>query len=105
MHPDEEGALAEALATGIEKTKLVLIHMVQLQGTGLVPMTGIPSLEAMEFSFSGCSTIAMEASRSLKSMKCYSLEDQAGILSAISPNKLKGQKDIAEMTTLNGILQ
>ena len=53
MHLAEDEALTKVVATGIEETDLVLVRMVQLQGTGLVPWIGIPSLEAMEFSSSG----------------------------------------------------
>ena len=53
MHPDEEEAPAEALATGIEETKLVLVHMVQFRETDLALWTGILLLEVMEFSSSG----------------------------------------------------
>ena len=53
MHLAEDGALTTVIATGIEETDLVLVRMVQLQGTDLAPWTGIPLLEVMEFSFSG----------------------------------------------------
>ena len=53
MHPDEEEAPAEALATGIEETKLVLVHKVQFRETDLAPWTGIHLLEVMEFYLSG----------------------------------------------------
>ena len=53
MHPDEEEAPAEALATGIEETKLVLAHKVQFRETDLAPWTGIHLSEVMEFYLSG----------------------------------------------------
>ena len=53
MHPDEEEAPAEALATGIEETKLVLVHKVQSRETDLAPWTGLRLLEVMEFYLSG----------------------------------------------------
>ena len=53
MHPDEEEAPAEALATGIEEIKLVLVHKVQFRETDLAPWTGIHLLGVMEFYLSG----------------------------------------------------
>ena len=53
MHLAEDGALTKVIATGIKETDLVLVRMVQLQGTDLAPWTGIPLLGVMEFSSSG----------------------------------------------------
>ena len=53
MHLIEDGAQTEVIADGIQETDVVLVLMVQLQGTDLALWTGIPLLGAMGFSFSG----------------------------------------------------